>query len=81
MASSASEHRSPPGKLALAGPFADDSGGLFVYCALGREEAMSYLERDPFALRGVFAKCELLEWLIEGLNPDLLAIDLLSETK
>ena len=61
------------GKLALAGPFADDEGGLFVYNAVRREEAMSYLEQDPFALEGVFADCELLEWLIEGLNPDLLA--------
>jgi hypothetical protein len=23
----------------------------------------------------VFADCELLEWLIEGLNPDLLSMD------
>jgi uncharacterized protein len=66
------------GKLALAGPFADDEGGLFVYKAVRREEAMSYLKQDPFALEGVFADCELLEWLIEGLNPDLLAIDLSS---
>jgi uncharacterized protein len=63
-------------KLALAGPFADDEGGLFVYNAVRREEAMSYLKQDPFALEGVFADCELLEWLIEGLNPDLLATDL-----
>jgi uncharacterized protein len=63
------------GKLALAGPFADDEGGLFVYNAVRREEAMSYLKQDPFALEGVFAGCELLEWLIEGLNPDLLVRD------
>jgi uncharacterized protein len=67
------------GKLALAGPFADDQGGLFVYNALRREEAMSYLEQDPFALEGVFADYELLEWLIEGVNPDLLASDVSSE--
>jgi uncharacterized protein YciI len=63
-------------KLALAGPFADDEGGLFVYNAVSREEALSYLKQDPFAREGVFADCELLEWLIEGVNPDLLAIDL-----
>jgi uncharacterized protein YciI len=63
------------GKLALAGPFADDEGGLFVYNAVSREEAMSYLKQDPFALEGVFAHCELLEWLIEGVNPDLLTVD------
>ena len=63
------------GKLTLAGPFANDEGGLFVYNAARREEAMSYLEQDPFALEGVFADYELLEWLIEGVNPDLLVGD------
>jgi len=66
------------GKVALAGPLADDEGGLFVYNAVHRAEAMSYLKQDPFALEGVFADCKLLEWLIEGLNPDLLTIDLSS---
>jgi uncharacterized protein YciI len=63
------------GKLALAGPFANDEGGLFVYNAISREEAMSCLEQDPFAVEGVFADYELLEWLIEGVNPDLLVSD------
>ena len=63
------------GKLALAGPFANDEGGLFVYNAARKEEAMSYLKQDPFAVEGVFADYELLEWLIEGVNPDLLASD------
>jgi uncharacterized protein YciI len=67
------------GKLALAGPFANDEGGLFVYNAVRREEAMSYLKQDPFAVEGVFADYELLEWLIEGVNPDLLASDFSSE--
>src|SRR5215471_6838615 len=67
------------GKLALAGPFANDEGGLFVYNAVRREEAMSYLEQDPFAVEGVLADYELLEWLIEGVNPDLLASDFSSE--
>jgi len=67
------------GKLALAGPFANDEGGLFVYNAVGREEAMSYFKQDPFAPEGVFADCELHEWIIEGVNPDLLTTDLSSE--
>jgi uncharacterized protein len=66
------------GRLALAGPFANDEGGLFVYRAIHRNEAMSYLERGPFAVRGVFAEYELLEWLIEGVNPNLLASDFAS---
>jgi len=67
------------GKLALAGPFANDAGGLFVYKAAGREEAISCLEQDPFAVEGVFADYELLEWFIEGVNPDLLASDFAAE--
>ncbi len=63
------------GQLTLAGRFANDEGGLFVYNAAGREEAMSYLEQDSFALEGVFADYELLEWLIEGVKPDLLTSD------
>src|SRR5215471_15901478 len=63
------------GKLALAGPFANDEGGLFVYKAADREEAISYLKHDPFNIEGVFAEYELLEWVIEGVNPDLLISD------
>lgn len=36
---------------------------------------MSYLKQDPFAVESVFADHELVEWLIEGVNPDLLASD------
>jgi len=67
-------------KLALAGPFVNDQGGLFVYNAVDREEAMSCLKQDPFAVEGVFADYELLEWLIEGVNPDLLASDFSPES-
>jgi uncharacterized protein YciI len=63
------------GKLALAGPFANNEGGLFVYNAARKEEALFYLNQDPFALEGMFADYELLEWLIEGVKPDLLASD------
>jgi uncharacterized protein YciI len=65
--------------LALAGPFANDEGGLFVYRALGREEARSYREQDPFAVQSVFAHYQLLEWLIEGVHPDLLVGDFSAE--
>jgi uncharacterized protein YciI len=68
-------------KLALAGPFASDEGGLFVYHAASRKEALSYLEHDPFAVEGVFGEYELLEWLIEGVNPDLLASDFSSSPR
>jgi len=69
------------GKLALAGPFADNTGGLFVYNAASRAEAISHLTEDPFALKGVFARNELFEWLIEGVKPDLLVSDCSSESQ
>jgi len=68
------------GKMALAGPFADDEGGLFVYNAARREEALSYLKQDPFAVEGVFASYEFLEWIIEGVNPALLTRDFSSSS-
>ena len=67
------------GKLALAGPFADNEGGLFVYNAPSREEALSLLAQDPFCVEGVFKDYQLLEWLIEGVRPDLLVGDFGSE--
>ena len=67
------------GRLALAGPFADNTGGLFVYNAASREDAVSYVAHDPFALESVFEDCELLEWRIEGVAPDLLTSDFSSE--
>jgi hypothetical protein len=36
---------------------------------------MSLLAQDPFTREGVFADYELLEWFIEGVNPDLLTAD------
>ena len=61
------------GKLALAGPFGNEEGWLSVYHARTKEDALSYLEQDPIAVDGVLAEYELLEWLIEGVNPALLA--------
>jgi uncharacterized protein YciI len=63
------------GRMALAGPFASDQGGLFVYNAPRKDEALSYLKQDPFAAEGVVAEFELLEWVIEGVNPTLLTRD------
>jgi hypothetical protein len=63
------------GKLALAGPFANDEGGMFVYHVDSREAAVSCVEHDPFLTEGVFREHELFEWLIEGVNPDLLVSD------
>jgi hypothetical protein len=67
------------GKFALGGPFSNDQGGVFVYDAADRADAISCAENDPFFVDGVIAKYELHEWLIEGLNPDLLRSDFPAE--
>ena len=46
-----------------------------MYNAASREEALSYLNQDPLAAQGLLADYELLEWLVEDVNPDLLASD------
>ena len=62
----------------LAAPFAEDIGGLLVYNAVSREEPMSFLKQDPIRSRRRVRRCELLEWVIEGVNPSLLTIELSS---
>ncbi len=50
------------GKLAAAGPFADDSGALIVYEAESEEAARQLIEADPFHKAGVFVACDLRPW-------------------
>jgi hypothetical protein len=52
------------GRLALAGPFTDDSGALIVYEASSPEEAETLLQGDPFHQNGIF-----LSWRIRPWNP------------
>ena len=61
------------GKLVMAGPFIDRPGGLFVYEAASRSEALVLVEQDPYAIAGVFVACELSEWDVAGVNLDLLS--------
>jgi uncharacterized protein YciI len=61
------------GKLIMAGPFVDRPGGLFIYEATSRSEALALMEKDPYAVEGVFTTCELSEWEIAGVNQDLLS--------
>lgn len=42
------------GKLAISGPFSDDSGGLLVYEADTAAQAEKLVADDPFATAGVF---------------------------
>ena len=50
------------GKIAMSGPFTDDSGALIVYEAGSLDEARELLEADPFRKAGVFQSYQLKEW-------------------
>lgn len=50
------------GKLAIAGPFGDDSGAVIVYEAETQEQAEEMLKADPFHDSGVFVKWTLKPW-------------------
>lgn len=60
------------GKLVMAEPFSDRPGGLFVYEAASRKEALNLVEQDPYAIEGVFTLYELSEWETAGVNMNLL---------
>jgi uncharacterized protein YciI len=62
------------GKVLLAGPFADDSGALFVYEAASLAEAREIARNDPYNLKGVFDTFEVIEWDIKGAHPNILNI-------
>ncbi|MCS7032896.1 MAG: YciI family protein [Phycisphaerae bacterium] len=53
------------GKIVMAGPFADGSGGLIILRAESLEEAKSLLEKDPAVVEGVFTT-ELRPWLVQA---------------
>jgi uncharacterized protein YciI len=60
------------GKLIIGGAFADDSGGLFIYRARSKEEAMKLLVNDPYYTEGVFGMSVPSEWRMFGLNAELI---------
>ena len=60
------------GKLAISGPFVDDSGGLIVYEADSAEEAGQFIAADPFSKAGVFATWTIRPWNPVMANPALL---------
>jgi len=60
------------GKLVTAGPFADDSGALFIYEAGSAEAASALVKEDPFSTNGVFQKFDLKPWKLVFSNTELL---------
>jgi uncharacterized protein YciI len=60
------------GGLVMAGPFADDSGAMFIYRARSKDEAMALIQKDPYHTEGVFESYALSEWRLFGLNAGLI---------
>lgn len=60
------------GGLIMAGPFADDSGAMFIYRARSKDEAMALLQKDPYHAEGAFESYALSEWRLFGLNAELM---------
>ncbi len=55
------------GKLLMAGPFADEKGGIIVFEAVDQAEVESMMANDPFTINGVFATTDIREWsLVAG---------------
>ena len=65
------------GKLAIAGPFTDDSGALMVYEADSKEEAENILRNDPFCVNGVFVSWVIRPWKTVMANVEVLTNSLL----
>ena len=52
------------GKLAMSGPWADDTGALIIYEAEDMAEAERILDEDPYRSAGVIANATLKEWRV-----------------
>jgi uncharacterized protein len=56
------------GKLVAAGPFADGSGGLFIYEVGSLQEVEDLVAADPYVIGGAFASYETRPWEMLGAN-------------
>ncbi|HYJ11948.1 MAG TPA: YciI family protein [Thermomicrobiales bacterium] len=52
------------GKLLMAGPFADEGGGLIVFEAVDQAEVEDMMANDPFTINGVFATTDIRPWTL-----------------
>jgi uncharacterized protein YciI len=62
------------GRLALAGPLMDDSGGIIVYEADSKEDVEKWMRADPFGQGGVFVSWVIHPWNLITANRDLLPL-------
>ena len=52
------------GKLAMSGPWADDTGAMLIYEAADLEDAQRLLDADPYRAAGVIADARIKEWRV-----------------
>ena len=52
------------GSLLMAGPFADERGGLIVFEAEDETAVRAMMDDDPFTINGVFATTEIRPWVL-----------------
>ena len=52
------------GKLAMSGPWADDTGAMLIYETADLDEARRLLDADPYRAAGVIAEARIKEWRV-----------------
>lgn len=51
------------GKILMAGPFVDETGGLIIWETEDQTELEQLIAQDPFTIEGVFASTEIIPWI------------------
>ncbi len=59
------------GKLAMSGPWVDETGALFIYNADDLSEAERMFDADPYQSAGVIANAKIKEWHVVLQAPSL----------
>lgn len=52
------------GKLAMSGPWADETGAMLIYETADLAEAQRLLDADPYRVAGVIADARIREWRV-----------------
>lgn len=52
------------GKLAMSGPWTDDTGAMLIYEADSLADAEALLNADPYRAAGVLADARIREWRV-----------------
>ena len=52
------------GKLAMSGPWTDDTGAMLIYEAESLDAAQALLDADPYRAAGVLADARIKEWQV-----------------